>query len=134
MVERVRFFGGAVVPYSAEELTRFLGKEPEKFCSRQTAIEMSVKSWERLPKDDKLLQIGLGCTASLFKEDQRKERENHAFVATHNGKFTKVWHLNYKKYDHRIEQEIMLSIDLRKILVDSSGFFLSDLAKPEIWE
>jgi nicotinic acid mononucleotide adenylyltransferase len=90
-----KVFSGAVFPYSERELTDFLGFEPEKCCSEETAIDMAMTSYIRARMDAKDGQeaIGIGLCASVatLKEHKgdhrifacciRSENENGVLVS-----------------------------------------------------
>lgn len=66
---------GAVFPYARHELTDFLGFEPEKCCSKETAIAMAMSAYVRAAgvswrnggysQRAKRHPIGIGVTASV---------------------------------------------------------------------
>ncbi len=69
----------AVVPYASEALTRFLGAQPEQYCSARTARAMAMAAFERSrqitvarPTADVEMIMGIGCTASLVSELPKK--------------------------------------------------------------
>ena len=64
----------AVVPYSAESLTAFLGARPAQFCSQPTARAMAMAGYQRALRyagaSEALPQplAGVACTASLASD------------------------------------------------------------------
>lgn len=42
-----KYFVGATFPYATEEMDNFLGFKPEKYCSRNTAIQIAFESFYR---------------------------------------------------------------------------------------
>lgn len=86
------FFVGAEFPYDQTATERFLGFQPEKFCSVETAIDLALESYARACIEDGRVTeaepIGLGLTASVAS--LRAHRGDHricAAVATRRG----VW-------------------------------------------
>jgi nicotinic acid mononucleotide adenylyltransferase len=80
------YFLEATVPYSMESLDSYLGRRPDKYCSADTACQMAMRAFERArqlaPNESVDNLIGLGVTASLYKDKQREGRVNKIFVAT----------------------------------------------------
>ena len=79
----------AIVPYGQSALVDFLGITPDKFCSHETASQMSSVARERAlklapetPFED---AVGIGVTASLHKEGERPDRLNHAYISLVKG-------------------------------------------------
>ena len=75
----------AVVPYDARALTEFVGFEPEKASSVETALAMARRARERAAKlaPAGAQLIGLGATAGLVTDRPRQgEHRCHIAVAT----------------------------------------------------
>lgn len=70
------YFVGASFPYDTAQMNDFLGFEPEKYCSRETAIEIAMQSyyravdWNDLP--GKNFNIGLGMTGVAASTREHK--------------------------------------------------------------
>lgn len=68
----------AVVPYSSPAFCDWLGREPESFCSRETALSMAAVAWHRageLARRDGLADencLGVACTASLASAEPKR--------------------------------------------------------------
>lgn len=83
--EILRYGGGsaclieAIVPYSQNSLASFLKKEPEKFCSKETACKMAAASLDIALKNSGTLGVGMTC--SLSKENERNGREHWVHIA-----------------------------------------------------
>lgn len=72
-----KFLVGACFPYSKEDMTRFLGFEPEKFVSQRTALDMAISAYLSASNGDPAITpIGLGLTASVasMKEHRGEHR------------------------------------------------------------
>lgn len=71
-----KFLIGASLPYAKEQMTRFIGYEPEKFVGQQTAIDMAIRSYLFASSggDPSLTPIGLGLTASVATVKEHRGR------------------------------------------------------------
>lgn len=71
-----KYFIGAVFPYSTNEMDKFLNFKPEKYCSRQTAMEIAFESFYRAvdPNDlqSKNTNIGVGLTGVVASTREHK--------------------------------------------------------------
>lgn len=87
----------AIVPYSQNSLISFLKREPEKFCSKETACKMAAASLDIALKNSG--NLGVGMTCSLSKENERNEREHWIHIALCSEYETKSFsiQLNAKK-------------------------------------
>lgn len=77
-----KFFVGAVFPYGRMELTDYLGFDPEKFCSAETAMDMAMTSYMRACRhvDPGGSPIGVGLCAAVTSAQPRRG-ENYFHVA-----------------------------------------------------
>lgn len=77
------YFSFADVPYSQEASKDSMTYVPEKYGSIETSNELLYSSmcklWEYHGEDEDL--VGIGCSAVLYKKDQRANRENVAFIS-----------------------------------------------------
>ncbi len=71
----------AIVPYSEESLTNFLGHKPEKFVSDLTARQLAMAAYIKAGKLTKERVVGLGATCSLAKTDEREGRKHVVYLA-----------------------------------------------------
>lgn len=66
----------AAVPYAAEALARWLGAQPEQFCSEATARAMAMaaylKAREYVTSSTQQPVAGIGCTASLASDRPKR--------------------------------------------------------------
>ncbi len=73
----------AVVPYSKESMSAYLGSEPESLCSKETAADMARRARDlgtsRFPELAVAL-VGVGVTAALTTDRPRRGR-NRCFVS-----------------------------------------------------
>jgi nicotinic acid mononucleotide adenylyltransferase len=61
-----KFLAGAQFPYSAEDMTRFLGYRPDQFVCERTALDMAIRSYLLANNGDPSIRpIGVGLTASV---------------------------------------------------------------------
>jgi hypothetical protein len=92
----------AVVPYSSQALTAWLGRQPEQFCSAATARAIAMSAYqrarsylEREPVGNALI-LGLGGTASLAS-DRPKHGAHRIHVALQTSTCTCVESLELLK-------------------------------------
>ena len=73
-----------LVPYSKPSFVDFLGREPDKFVSMETALLLAGRAQTRaqmLREDTGSPVIGVSCTATIVT-DRPKRGEHRAFIAT----------------------------------------------------
>jgi nicotinamide mononucleotide (NMN) deamidase PncC len=103
----------ASVPYGSESLTQWLGRRPENFCARETALAMAAVAFQkgrRLGGDAATL-IGVGCTASLASH-RPKLGEHRAWIATQTADRTELLECRLSKGARDRLQEERLVADL----------------------
>ncbi len=104
---RSSHFLEAIVPYAGESLDQFLGRRPDKYCSAETASAMAMRCFERAgqlkPDSDAKDRLGVGVTASLYKEGQREGRVNQIFIAAQTIDASSV--ATYQLHDQNREQQ-----------------------------
>ncbi len=82
------FFAGATFPYAPDATASFLGFEPERFCSPETALDLAMASYMAAvdpahPSHDSPDPIGLGLTASVASlEEHRGAHRVHVACMT----------------------------------------------------
>ncbi len=93
----------ARVPYAAAALADWLGRPPEQACSRRTGLLLAAAAWQRAlqllqrePERQHAVPVGLGCTASLAS-DRPKRGDHRCWVATHDARHTRCYHLTLTK-------------------------------------
>lgn len=81
----------ASVPYAANALTQWLGRKPENFCARETALAMSAVAFQKGRRfgGESANLIGVGCTASLVS-NRPKLGDHRAWIATQTANRTEV--------------------------------------------
>lgn len=108
----------ARVPYSPIALTEWLGREPEQFCSRETALAMAVVAWQRACKLSSQPDhaVGVGCTAAIAS-NRPKRGEHRAWIATHTSAATRLIGLTLAKgRRERIGEERLVADTLLRLL------------------
>jgi hypothetical protein len=124
------FFIGANVPYSTDSLRRFLAHndcsayEPYKCLTPEMAMCLALASYREIKSLPNFCEtntnIGLGITASLYKDNQREDRQNHAYVAVclYNNWNTPMWisHIDFVDPTSRLLQETMLVREIASII------------------
>ncbi len=126
----------ATVPYSAQSLSRYIGRVPEQYCCRRTARYMAMASFHHALRfarnksdgaerndngddsgrdeenvDNYVHLIGIGCTASLVT-DRDKKGEYRVHVAAQTLRRTVEFSLQLTKNARSREQEERLVADL----------------------
>ncbi|MCY2966926.1 MAG: hypothetical protein NT069_25385 [Planctomycetota bacterium] len=114
----------AIVPYSTESLSDWLGRQPEQFCSRTTALAMATVAQRRArhlfnrqsTHGDAIPQpgvavFGLGCTASLAS-DPPKRGEHRCHLAVHSDAATHALSIRFEKGRRTRQQEEQLAANL----------------------
>lgn len=115
------FLLDARVPYSPLALAEWLGREPDQFCSRETALAMAVVAWQRACKlsNQPSHAIGVGCTAALAS-NRPKRGEHRAWIATHTSTATRLIGLTMAKgRRERIGEERLVADALLRLLGES---------------
>jgi cellobiose-specific phosphotransferase system component IIA len=106
----------AIVPYHENALQDFIGKEPERYCSEETAREMAMAAFKRAleiagsvkgSKADYL--IGVGATCKLAKESERDTREHEIHIASQSISGTNTTSLTLLQDRSREEEEELAS-------------------------
>ena len=113
----------AVVPYSSQAMSDWLGGEPDEFCSAATARAMAMAAFQRARKLDALavLPIGAACTASLAS-DRPKRGPHRIHVALQTQCLTASWHLPLQKDRRsRLEEERLAGRLLLNVLAEACG-------------
>ena len=106
----------ARVPYAPAALVEWLGREPENYCSRETALAMAVVAWQRACgiSGQPDVAIGLACSAALVS-NRPKRSEHRAWIATHTADATRVVGLSLAKglRDRLLEERLVADVLLR---------------------
>ena len=79
----------AIVPYDARALAEFLGAEPAQACSGETAVALARRAHERAAALSARAPIGLGATASLAS-DRQKRGDHRCHIAVAAGAGTEL--------------------------------------------
>ncbi len=103
----------AVVPYANASLAEWLSREPDSFCSADTALMMAAVAWQRAARlaGDGQNVIGIACTASLVS-DTPKQGAHRCWVATQSAHETRLVHLVLNKGARSREEEESVAADL----------------------
>ena len=116
----------AQVPYSANALTNFLGRQPDRFCDESTALAMAVVAYQRAtrliddPGEDNPI-LGVAATASLAS-DRTKQGEHRALVALQTNSTTTLARLDLEKNARsRAEEEHLLAWLIVQLMAEAAG-------------
>jgi len=113
----------AVVPYSSQAMSDWLGGMPGEFCSAATARAMAMAAFQRARQLDAsaALPIGAACTASLAS-DRPKHGPHRIHVALQTQAVTAAWHWELlKERRSRLEEERLAGRLLLNALADACG-------------
>jgi nicotinamide mononucleotide (NMN) deamidase PncC len=106
----------AIVPYHENALQDFIGKEPERYCSEETARKMAMAAFKRALeitnsengfRPDYL--VGIGVTCKLAKEGERETREHEIHIASQSISGTNTTSLTLLQDRSREEEEEVAS-------------------------
>lgn len=113
----------AVVPYANAALTQWLGREPDSYCSSETALMMASVAWQRAERlgADAQNAMGIACTASLAS-DQPKRGAHRCWIATQTEHETRLTHLTLSKGARsRAEEEALVADLVLAAAFDAAG-------------
>lgn len=106
------------VPYNQEAFDSFTKRKPDSYCSEISAEMLAFQSLERakiLNKKENQTLYGIGMTCSLYKENERKNRENKVFICIFQDnpshKYKKIAVFSYelcKNYLFKSEKKIRI--------------------------
>jgi nicotinamide mononucleotide (NMN) deamidase PncC len=114
----------AVIPYSKQSLTEFLGAFPQQSVCVETAAALARTAYRRalrLRKDETVPVIGLSCTATLVT-DRPKRGVHRAHVGLCTGAQARVYSLTLQKgaRDRQSEERLVSDLLLR-VLAEACG-------------
>lgn len=111
------------VPYASPALTEFVGYEPPKFVSEETATAMAHSAYRRAIRLRANCEpvVGIGCTATIAT-DRAKRGEHRCFIAawSADGAFTQSLTLTKGLRGRSAEDELVSKLILRA-LAESAG-------------
>ena len=104
------------IPYSNAALTDYLGRRPDGFCSRTTALDMATVAWQRARQftthgHGAAHCLGVSCTASLVSS-KPKRGEHRIWIATESAAGSLVVSLPLKKGLRTRDDEEAMAADL----------------------
>jgi nicotinamide mononucleotide (NMN) deamidase PncC len=140
----------AIVPYCEPALTRFLGGQPDQFCSPPTALAMAMAAYRRALEmtDSPAMALGVACTAGLVT-DRPKHGPHRLHAAAQTRAATWLASLELEKGRRtRDEEENLvadvllnlvaeccgLSVRLPLVLADTERLERSHIEAPESWQ
>lgn len=113
----------AVVPYSSPALTKWLGREPEQFCGRDTALAMATVALRQAQQLAPAAEhpVGLSCTASLVS-DRPKRGDHRAWIAAQTLAATWLFGLKLDKgHRDRFGEERLVADLLLRAAAEACG-------------
>lgn len=107
------------VPYSKASFVEFLGREPQKYVSMETAGLLAGRALTRaqlLSEDDATPLVGVSCTATIVT-DSPKRGDHRAYIVTWQADQVVGYHLNMKKgaRDRAGEERLVSNVVLNAI-------------------
>jgi nicotinamide mononucleotide (NMN) deamidase PncC len=119
----------AVVPYSAAALADWLRREPEHYCSEETALAMAAVAFERAAQlaaqsslgEGERSCVGISCTAALVS-DRPKRGDHRCFVSVQTAGSTATYSLTLDKgaRDRSAEEALVARLILHA-LAETAG-------------
>jgi hypothetical protein len=106
------------VPYSSKSLSEYIGYTPEHFCSKETTKSMGMSALKTAAKysGDPDNSVGVAINASLFKENQRADRKNHAYLSIQSAHGSINDEMKFPNHVRRMYQEAELVRQVFNIL------------------
>ncbi|MHC4875696.1 MAG: CinA family protein [Planctomycetota bacterium] len=92
----------AAVPYSAAAVDDWLGRKPDSYCSRETALAMAAVAWWRARELARRSganvdnSLGIACSASLAS-DRPKRGEHRCWIAVETSTHSRIVSLTLNK-------------------------------------
>ena len=115
------------IPYSNASLADYLGHCPDRFCSRETALDMASVAWQRAmnfsasANSNIAFCVGVSCTAALVSS-KPKRGEHRIWIATESASGSRVTSLVLKKgIRSRSEEESVTTNLLLYAIADACG-------------
>ncbi len=113
----------AIVPYAGASLAQWLSREPDSFCSSETALMMAAVAWQRAARlaGETRDLIGVACTASLAS-DTPKRGAHRCWIATQTDHETRLTHLTLAKGARsRVAEETLVADLALEALFDAAA-------------
>lgn len=114
----------AIVPYDQKSFDNFVKGSPDKYCSPGAARDLAMAAYQKAIKftgiENAKQVVGIGVSCSLAKDNERENREHHAFIAVQTYSWTKTFNLNNLKYD-RVKEEELVAVFIIAVLAFESG-------------
>lgn len=107
------------IPYAKESLVEFLGAEPEKYVSEETANQLALKSYLRAIKLGASPREagGLGATAVLGKPaGEREGRKHFAYVSVQRRSGLTSYRFDIEGFNTRTKEEDYLANKIDEIM------------------
>lgn len=113
----------ASVPYASTALTRWLGRKPENFCARDTALAMATVAFQkgRQLGGEVEKMIGISCTAALAS-NRPKLGDHRAWIAIQTANRTELFEYQLAKgLRDRLQEERLVADVLLDLLASVCG-------------
>lgn len=113
----------AIVPYDQNSFDEFLKGKPDKYCSIGAACDLAMAAFQRAIKlqgvENASNLAGIGVTCSLAKDNERKGREHHGYIAVQNKETTRAYEV--KLNGNREQEEALVADTILKIIALEKG-------------
>lgn len=112
------------VPYSKTASIKYVGNEPDHYCSRDHALNLATVSFQRARSYDvkKRPCIGIGAAARLKTSDtERKDRLHEVWVAVQTDEETFTYYLKLSAARTREEEEEIAAILIINSIMEGQG-------------
>jgi nicotinamide mononucleotide (NMN) deamidase PncC len=98
----------AIIPYSREAMADFIGYEPEKSVSQETAWAMAEAAYNKAKKQTDF-PLGIACTATI-RTVEPKRGDHRAIIVSYDKHTTSMYSITLDKgIREREEEEIVVS-------------------------
>lgn len=119
-----------LVPYASTSLTEFVGAEPSRFVSEDTAVAMAKSAYRRALhlREGASPVVGIACTATIAT-DRAKRGDHRCHIAAWSGAGYKTYNLTFVKglRGRAAEDEIASKLALRALAESANVESESDL-------
>jgi hypothetical protein len=107
----------AVVPYNQKSFNLFINGEPDKYCNTAAAKNLAMAAFQKglLLEENQDTVIGIGCTASLSKENEREGRKHEAFISIQTAEYTSNYTLQINRQSREEEENFVAQQIIRAI-------------------
>lgn len=98
---------GAIVPYNQYAFNKFVKGSVDSYASEKAARQLAVAAYNECLAAgvENKYAVGLGCSCSLAKDDEREGRVHKIHVAVHMRTSTRVFNGEFDQGYNRVQEE-----------------------------